>query len=378
DVRRVLEESPDPFTPASWEKRCALAHFEPKGALISRGLERDERRRFNEDVLEHHCPMHTLAAHFAAIVAQEAHQLLAEIDRTDGVMTWEMFKAAWFRAVRQAVFGSEARDDTELIDMIEKLRSAGNFAFLHPTRTHLRDRFHDRVRQHLERAEPGSLAEVMARTPQNDHTAPEQQVPQWLFAFDPAAMTTFRALALLSTHTEQQERAREEIRSHEPATQPLPFLRATILESLRLWPTTPLVLRESTRDTRWEAGIMPAGTGIIIYAPFFHRDTARLDEADRFAPEIWEGEDPAADHWPLIPFSAGPAICPGRHMVLLMTSAMLANLLRDRDVSMVDPQRVDPNKPMPGILNNYTLRFRISARPSPQGSRTPMQEGEPA
>ncbi|KAK0340185.1 hypothetical protein LTR94_031558, partial [Friedmanniomyces endolithicus] len=52
-VRRVLDESPEPFSAASSEKRAALSHFEPEGALISCGRERAERRRFNEEVLEH-------------------------------------------------------------------------------------------------------------------------------------------------------------------------------------------------------------------------------------------------------------------------------------------------------------------------------------
>src|SRR5690606_6451899 len=57
-VRRVLDESPEPFSAASSEKRAALSHFEPKGALISCGRERAERRRFNEEVLEHERAVH--------------------------------------------------------------------------------------------------------------------------------------------------------------------------------------------------------------------------------------------------------------------------------------------------------------------------------
>ena len=61
---------------------------------------------------------------------------------------------------------------------------------------------------------------------------------------------------------------------------------------------------------------MPAGTGILIFAPFFHRDDERLPYAHRFAPELWlKAQDPVA--WPLIPFSGGPVICPGRHLVTL-------------------------------------------------------------
>src|SRR5690606_31988282 len=102
-----------------------------------------------------------------------------------------------------------------------------------------------------------------------------------------------------------------------------PYLRACVLESLRLWPTTPLVLRDTVADTTWETGTLPAGTGMVIFAPFFHRDDERLPYAHRFAPEVWLGEDHAGGaiplgDWPLIPFSRGPAICPARNLVLLL------------------------------------------------------------
>lgn len=61
-VHRVLAGSPEPFTTASFEKRAALSHFEPKGALITRGPARPDRRRFNEEVLDHESPMHRLSA----------------------------------------------------------------------------------------------------------------------------------------------------------------------------------------------------------------------------------------------------------------------------------------------------------------------------
>jgi hypothetical protein len=76
-VHRVLDESPDPFSAASSEKRAALSHFEPKGVLVSEGLVRAERRRFNEEALDHHRAVHRLADSFAAKVGQEAQRMLA-------------------------------------------------------------------------------------------------------------------------------------------------------------------------------------------------------------------------------------------------------------------------------------------------------------
>jgi cytochrome P450 len=229
------------------------------------------------------------------------------------------------------VLGDAARDDDALTGDLARLRSDANWAFLRPRRSRLRERFYARLGGHLARAEPGSLAGVMASTQVNHATAPLQQVPQWLFAFDAAGMATFRALALIAAHPEHAERAREELKDGDgSARQHLPYLRACILESVRLWPTTPLVLRESVEATTWETGVMPAQTGIILFVPFFHRDDQRLPFAHRFSPELWR-ED-RVEQWPLIPFSGGPATCPGQNLVLLLASAMLASLLEARQI----------------------------------------------
>jgi cytochrome P450 len=195
--------------------------------------------------------------------------------------------------------------------------------------------------------------------PATPTTAPLDQVPQWLFAFDAAGIATFRALALLAAHPAQAERAREESRDRAGMERyDLPYTRACVLESVRLWPTTPMVLRQSTEPTAWETGMMPAHTGIAISAPFFHRDDQRLPFAHRFSPELWL-EDRSEDAWPLIPFSGGPAICPGRNLVLLLASAMLAMLLEGPAMHLAPPLRLDARRPLPGTLNHFSLRFAI-------------------
>ncbi|MBG6217621.1 hypothetical protein IWX75_002079 [Arthrobacter sp. CAN_A6] len=51
-VDTVLDMSPEPFSPATDEKRAALAHFQPNNVLISKGPVRNIRRALQEQVLE--------------------------------------------------------------------------------------------------------------------------------------------------------------------------------------------------------------------------------------------------------------------------------------------------------------------------------------
>jgi cytochrome P450 len=258
-LRRVLDGSPEPFAVANREKRAALSHFQPGGVLVSQGGQRATRRSFNEDVLDSARPAHRLAREFEEKVQEEAAAMLGTSRR---FFAWDDFAVGWWRVVRRVVLGDAARDDHELTDLLLRLRKDANWAYLKPKRTRLRECFRRRLDDHLSRAEPGSLAALVASSPAGPGTEPAEQVPQWLFAFDAAGMASFRALALLDTHSGER---------HDPA-----FLRASVLESVRLWPTTPAILRDTTAETRWESGTLPMGTAVLIFVPYFHRDPRRL------------------------------------------------------------------------------------------------------
>jgi cytochrome P450 len=93
-------------------------------------------------------------------------------------------------------------------------------------------------------------------------------------------LTTFRSLALLASHPQQASAARKEIDARSgPEMDQMPYLRATVLESLRLWPTSPLILRETTHATSWRNGVMRPNTGLVIFTPFFHRNAGRTTES---------------------------------------------------------------------------------------------------
>ncbi|HEX4681443.1 MAG TPA: cytochrome P450 [Gemmatimonadaceae bacterium] len=357
-ARRVLDETPEPFATDSTEKIAALSHFEPGQALISHGRERAERRQLQDAVLESACPRHRLAERFITVVRQEAAAMLHEAGRTRE-LAWADFNPAWHRVIRRVVLGDSARDDHELTDLLGDLRRAANWAFFHPGKRALRAQFFARLESHLARAESGSLAAVLAATPKTPEADAVQQVPQWLFAFDAAGMATFRALALLVTHPSPLARAREEIRASDGYPAPeLPFLRACILESVRLWATTPMILRQTTALTTWESGTLQKGAGVLIFVPYFDRDDTRAPFANSFEPDLWLG-GAAPERWPLIPFSLGPAVCPGRQIVQLTGSAMLDALLQTHDFRLASSAPLSAGQPIPPTLDPFSLRFAL-------------------
>lgn len=101
----------------------------------------------------------------------------------------------------------------------------------------------------------------------------ELQAAHWLFAFEPAGMATFRALALLACQPVQQDEA---VNKANENSIPNPFSRSVILESLRLWPTTPVILRELTKNYNIGGQTIEKGTSVIIFAPSFIATTSDL------------------------------------------------------------------------------------------------------
>jgi cytochrome P450 len=362
DVHRVLTESPEPFAMATVEKRGALTHFQPHGVLVSHGSTRGDRRRFNEQVLDTGDTIHGLAGPMTRKIHEEARLVLNRAISKE-TLTWEDFVAGWRRAIRRVVLGDAARDDEEISDLLTSLRYDANWGYLTPKRDGPRQRFGQLLRAHLDRAEEGSLAGLVAGTAATAETDPVNQIPHWLFASDPAGMATYRALALLATHSEQCDAVRAELDERDLSSpQDLPLLRSCVLESVRLWPTTAVVLRESTTETRWVNGRMPAGTSLLIISSFFHRDEQTVPQANRFDPRAWiDGR--TRENWSLFPFSGGPGTCPGRELVLFATSTFLGTLLQGHEFQSDAPAQLDPQRPLPHALNPFTQRFTVNRQP---------------
>jgi hypothetical protein len=341
------------------EKRAALSHLEPGNVLISDAPRRSVRRPYHEEALATQHKVHPLARRFKEVIDEEIVEILnCQKSGLYGHLDWDLFSRAWFRIVRRLVLGDSARHDEDFTKRLNDLRRRANWAFFLRRDEKQLGQFRKELGRYIERAEPGSLLQAAPKAKDVD---PESQVAQWLFAFDPAGMATFRTLALLASHPHYLRRARDEARKGDME---MPFTRACLLEALRLWPTTPAILRELTDDRFLDQGEIPKGTGALIFTPFLHRDDENLPFAHRMDPTIW-GNKTALPAKGLIPFSAGPAICPAHNLVPLVASLSLAAMVSRVALRLVSP-RLNPAS-LPGTLNHFGLQFEINHLPATSG-----------
>ena len=178
--------------------------------------------------------------------------------------------------------------------------------------------FLDRVQGYVSAAEPGSLCSLVSDAPASSETNPAGQIIHWLFAMgDTLAANVFRCLAALATHPLQLVEVRAELAGTD-LTSPKPvagldYLAGCLLETMRLWPTTALFGRVTTRDVRFPTGaVLPAGKQVLIHNLFNHRNRDRVDYADRFAPEEWVERLGAAGGLVVQLLQPRPAGVPGR------------------------------------------------------------------
>ncbi|WP_183098540.1 cytochrome P450 [Nocardioides pelophilus] len=85
-----------------------------------------------------------------------------------------------------------------------------------------------------------------------------------------------------------------------------------VLEVLRLFPPTWLLVRTSTDRVEVDGYSFAAGHHFLISPYVQHRDPAAFPDPTRFRPDRWL--DPAHDSGRYLPFGAGEHVCPGRHL----------------------------------------------------------------
>ena len=356
DLRFVLGGSPDPFASDPDAKRKGMTAFQPDALTISRGTEWQDRRKFAEAVLDTGKPLHRLAQPFADIAVDTAKELAAES------IHWPTVNKAMQRLTRRVIFGDAAADDDELSSTLGELMSAGNRMPGEPAPGY--DEFIAKIEGYLTDPAPGSLAALIPQAPDPGVPAAGQLV-HWMFAMgDTLAANVFRTLGVLSTHDEQLNEVHAEMADADiesaAGIAKLDYLAGCLFETMRLWPTTQLFGRVSTRDVEFPNGaVLPEGRQVLIYNVFNHRNRHRIPYADRFSPGEWVSGD-AGEDWSYNFFSHGPQGCPGAGLSVFLGQAILAQLVY-AGATHVSGNRLNPSKPLPHGYDLYGFSVTTGA-----------------
>ena len=182
-------------------------------------------------------------------------------------------------------------------------------------------------------AEPGSLIRAMAEGHALSPRALRNEAATlFLAGHETTASTLAWAWYLLSKAPAVAARLRAEAAAlgGRPARfedlPRLPYARAVVEETLRLYPPIPMLARVAQRAVSVGGHAVPRG-GLVMAVPWLLHRHRRLWEApDAFMPERFlEGAAPRPRH-AFIPFSLGPRVCTGAHFALAEAVIVLATL----------------------------------------------------
>ncbi|KAJ7062830.1 cytochrome P450 monooxygenase pc-3 [Mycena amicta] len=185
---------------------------------------------------------------------------------------------------------------------------------------------------------------------------------------DTTSATITFAIYMLAEHPDKARRLREEILDRVgPSRRPthddvknMPYLRAFINETLRLYPPVPVDSRTSKNATTWPSTTpggpplyVPANTKIIYTVFLMHRrkdlwgpDALEFDP-DRFIDDRL-GKYLTPNPYIFLPFNAGPRICLGQQFAYQETSFFLIRLLqRFCAIHLAPDAQPESSKPPP-------------------------------
>lgn len=145
-------------------------------------------------------------------------------------------------------------------------------------------------------------------------------------------------LMLLAEDQGSQDRLRAEVLAHDgPApmigtTEVLPWTRAVVDESLRLFPPAWVVSRRSSAPDVLAGRAVPSGSTAIVSPWLLHRRPESWPEPLAFRPGRFLGASTTArpDY---VPFGLGPRLCIGRDFALGEMVVVLSELLRGHRVA---------------------------------------------
>ncbi|BFF90982.1 probable cytochrome P450 12a4 mitochondrial [Drosophila madeirensis] len=175
---------------------------------------------------------------------------------------------------------------------------------------------------------------------------------------DTTSSTFTAALLCLAKNPEKQAKLREEIMKvlpqkdsecTEESMNNVPYLRACIKESHRVYPLVVMTARVLNRDSVLSGYQVPAGTFISMVPLSLLSSEEHFPQADKFLPERWmrnaadsSGECPANDlklknPFVFLPFGFGPRMCVGKRIVDMELELGIARLIRNFNIEFNHP-----------------------------------------
>ncbi|XP_064543616.1 cytochrome P450 4p1-like [Drosophila montana] len=184
-----------------------------------------------------------------------------------------------------------------------------------------------------------------------DHEGICEEVDTLMFeGYDTTSIGLIFGLMNMSLNADKQELCYQEISEHIAddlsnldinQLSKLKYLECFVKETMRLFPSVPIMSRQTVKETELANGlILPAGAQITLHVFDLHRNSKYWSAPDEFQPERFLPENSKDRHtYAYMPFSAGQRNCIGQKYAMLEMKTLLIVVLKQfKILPLVDPK----------------------------------------
>lgn len=188
---------------------------------------------------------------------------------------------------------------------------------------------------------------------------------------DTTAITLEWGMANLVNHRDVLKKAIVELDTHvgqeclidEPDLSKLHYLHNIVLETLRLYPTVPLLVpHRSSHDCVVGGYNVPPNATLFVNLWAIHKDPELWNEPTSFQPERFESGKIEA--YKLMPFGVGRRACPGAGLAQRLVSLTLASLIQCFEWERISEEKIDMTESK-GITMPKAKPLEVMCKPRP-------------
>jgi unspecific monooxygenase len=199
------------------------------------------------------------------------------------------------------------------------------------------------------REPPRDLFDRMRQAAISDRVLVEQSATMLAAGHETTAVTLFWSLYILALVPAAQRRIAAEASQldlspagADDALSKLPYTSAVVDEALRLYPPAFSIIRQArSRDNA--AGLAIPPRAVVLIVPWvLHRHKKLWRNPDLFRPERFLSGAEPPQRFSYLPFGAGPRACIGSQFALTEAVLVLARLVREFEIELVDQRPVVP------------------------------------
>ena len=204
----------------------------------------------------------------------------------------------------------------------------------------------------------------------SDKQLRDEVLTMFLAGHETTALAVTYAWYLLSHNPETARRLFDEVdevlgdrRATASSVQEMPYLKAVVQETLRLYSPAWIIGREAVRDTQIGEWFVPRGTQVLTPQCVVHLDERFYDAPTEFRPERWEGGEleKSLPRYAYFPFGGGSRVCIGNHFAMMEAMLMIATMAQRFDLENIMTGELQ-TQPSVTLRPTVPVSMRIHAR----------------